>query len=131
MNRLDWRAVATGALVAMAVGVPVATIASVVLDDDSNAVFPFAVVTIVGFLLGGWVAGARGRPTERAMAHGAVAAFAGFVVAQAVAALLQVVRDEDLSPVAIVFNALLAAAVGLLGGWLAGRRSANAPVRSI
>ena len=120
MNKLDPGAVGLGAVVTMAVGIPVATIGSVVLEDDSNFVFFFALLALVGFLAGGYVAGWRAPETP--MTHGAVAAFAGFAVAQAVAAVLQVIRDEDLSPVAIAFNALLAANIGLLGGWYASRR---------
>ena len=121
MSRIDASAVGLGAVVTMAVGVPVATIGSVVLDDGSDFVFFFAVVALLGFLAGGFVAGSR--QLETPMMHGALAALAGFAVAQAVAAVLQVVRDEDVSPVAIVFNALLAANIGLLGGWVAGRRT--------
>lgn len=124
MSRLDLGAVGLGAVVTMAIGIPVATIGSVVLDDDSNFVFFFAVVALIGFLLGGFVAGFRAPETP--MTHGAVAALAGFVVAQAVSAALQLVRDEDVSPVAIVFNALLAANIGLAGGWFASRSRARA-----
>ena len=56
------------------------------------------------------------------MAHGAVAALLGFAVSQAVSALLQVVRDESVSVVAVVFNALLAANIGLVGGLVGGRQ---------
>lgn len=121
---LDWRAVGVGALLTMAVGIPVATIGSVVLDDGSNLVFLFAVLALLGFLAGGFVAGSKQPDTP--MTHGAVAALIGFAVAQAVAAVLQLVRDEDVSAVAIAFNALLAANIGLAGGWWAGRRAEQA-----
>jgi hypothetical protein len=127
--KLDGRSVGTGALVAMAVAIPVATIGSVVLDDGSDLVFAFAAVSLVGFLAGGWVAASRPPAAAAPLAHGAAAALAAFVVAQVIAAVLQVVRDEDLTPVAWVFNALLAAAIGLLGGYLAGRR--RQPVRAL
>ena len=104
----------------MAVGIPVAAIGSVVLDDGSDLVFFFAVLALLGFVAGGYVAGFR-QPTTP-MAHGAVAALVGFAVAQAVSALLQLARDESVSIVAVVFNALLAANVGLVGGLLGGKR---------
>ena len=129
MTKLDLGAVGVGSLVTMAVGIPVATIGSVVLEDGSDYVFFFALLAVLGFLAGGYVAGWR-RP-DTPMTHGAVAAFGGFAVAQAVAAVLQVIRDEDLSAVAIAFNALLAANIGLVGGWYAGRRheaTTRAPV---
>jgi hypothetical protein len=124
MVKFDWRAVGLGALVTMAVAVPVATIGSVVLDDGSDLVFFFALLAMIGFVAGGYVAGGRG--TAAPMAHGAVAALIGFVVAQAIAAILQLARDEDVSLVAVVFNALLAANIGLLGGWFAGRKAGQA-----
>ena len=120
MVKLDPAAVGLGAVVAMAVGIPVATIGSVVLDDGSDLVFFFAALAIVGFLAGGYVAGHR-RP-EAPMAHGAAAAFAGFGVAQAISAVLQLARDESVSPVAVAFNALLAANIGLVGGLVGARR---------
>lgn len=124
MVTFDWNAIGLGALITMAVGIPVASIGSVVLDDGSNLVFLFAALALGGFLAGGWVAGSR-RP-QAPMAHGALAALVGFAVAQAIAAGLQIVRDEDVSALAVVFNALLAANIGLLGGWLAGRRAEKA-----
>ncbi len=119
---LDGRAISVGALVTMAVGIPVATVGSVILDDGSDLVFFFAVLAVVGFLAGGIVAG--GRRPDAPMTHGALAALAGFLVAQAVSAVLQVARDESVSVVAIVFNALLAANIGLVGGLLGARRAA-------
>ena len=118
--KLDPAAVGLGAVVTMAVGIPVAAIGAVLLEDGSDLVFFFAALAVTGFLAGGYVAGHR-RP-ESPMAHGAVAALAGYAVAQAVSALLQVVRDESVSVVAVVFNALLAANIGLAGGALGGRR---------
>ena len=120
--RLDPAAVGLGAVTTMAVGIPVATIGSVVLDDGSDLVFLFAVLALLGFLAGGYVAGHR-RP-DTPMTHCAVAALAGFAVAQSVSAVLQVVRDESVSAVAVLFNALLAANIGLAGGALGARRRA-------
>lgn len=122
--KLDAATVGLGALATMAVGIPVATIGSVVLDDGSNLVFFFAVLALVGFLAGGYVAGFR-RP-DTPMAHGAAAAFAGFAVSQATSALLQVARDESVSVVAVLFNALVAANIGLLGGMYGARRRSAA-----
>ena len=118
--RLEPAAVGLGAVVTMAVGIPVAAVGAVVLDDGSELVWFFGVLALLGFLAGGYVAGHR-RP-EAPMAHGAVAALLGFAVSQAVSALLQVVRDESVSVVAVVFNALLAANIGLVGGLVGGRQ---------
>ena len=48
----------------MAVGVPVAAVGSLVLDDGSDLVFLFAVLAVAGFVAGGYVAG-RAPPTRR------------------------------------------------------------------
>ena len=123
LSDLDLRAVALGAAVVLVVGVPVATIGSVLLDEGSNAAFPLAILTLGALVAGGYVAGSK-RP-DAPLIHGAVAAIAGFAVAQAVSVVLQLVQDEDVSVVAVAFNALLAANIGLFGGWLASRRAAQ------
>ena len=120
---VDLRAVAFGAAVVLAVAVPVALIGSLVLDEGSDGVFLFVLPILAAYVLGGFVAGSK-RP-DRPLTNGAVAAFAGFAVAQAVSAVVQAVQDESVSSVAVLFNALLSANLGLLGGWLAERRGAT------
>jgi hypothetical protein len=118
--KLEPATVGLGALVTMAVGIPVAAIGAVVLEEGSNLVFFFGTAAVIGFLAGGYVAGFR-RP-EAPMAHGATAALCGYAVSQGISALLQVVREEDVSIVYVVFNALVAANVGLLGGLYGAKR---------
>jgi hypothetical protein len=122
--KLEPATVGVGALATIAVGVPVATIGAVVLDDGSDFVFFFALLALLGFLAGGYVAGFRqpGSP----MAHGAVAALAGFAVSQSVAAVLQLARDESVNPIAVAFNAMVAANLGLVGGLVGARRRSAA-----
>jgi len=122
--RLDRSSLGLGALTTMAVGVPVASIGSVVLDEGSDLVFFFGVLALVGFFAGGYVAGFR--QPDAPMAHGALAALGGFAVSQAVAALLQLARDESVSLVYVAFNAMVATNVGLVGGIVGARRSAVA-----
>lgn len=118
--KLEPSSVGLGAVATMAVGIPVAAIGSVVLDDGSDYVFFFGLLAVIGFLAGGYVAGFR--QPEAPMAHGAVAALAGYAVAQAVAAVLQAARDESIDAVYVVFNALVAANIGLLGGLYGAKR---------
>jgi putative membrane protein (TIGR04086 family) len=113
------RGVALGAAVVLAVGVPVAVLGALALDDGSNLVFPLAAVVVAAFVAGGWFA-VRQAPDERPVI-GAAAALAGFAIAQVVSVALQVAQDEDVRPAAVVTNAVLAAACGLLGGALAAR----------
>ncbi len=99
------------------------------LDDGSDAVFAFAVWSPCSASSpAGFVAGPGPPATAHRCLHGAAAAFAGFVVAQAIAAVLQVVRDEDLSPVAIVFNPRCSppASANWAAGWRAGSPGARA-----
>jgi small basic protein len=122
--KLDAPSVGAGALATMAVGVPVAAIGAVVLDDGSDVVFFFALLALLGFIAGGYVAGFR--QPDSPMAHGAVAALAGFAVSQTVAAVLQLARDESVNPVAVAFNAMVAANLGLVGGLVGARRRSAA-----
>ncbi|MBA2283337.1 MAG: hypothetical protein M3527_09980 [Actinomycetota bacterium] len=120
---IDPRAIAFGAAVVLVVAVPVALIGALVLDEGSNGVFAFAVPIVAAYVLGGYVAGSK-RP-DTPLAHGAIAAFTGFAIAQAISVVVQLVQDESVSPVALIFNGLLAANIGLVGGWLSGRRAAS------
>ena len=120
MVRLDVRAVATGAALAAVLAVAVASLGSAVTDDGDDLSVAFAVAALVGFVIGGWVAGTR-QPSA-AMAHGALAALVAFAVVQAVTGAMRLADDEEISAVAVASNAVLAAALGLSGGWLAERR---------
>jgi hypothetical protein len=115
------RAIALGAGVVLAVGIPVATIGSLVLDEGSNAVFPLAALVIAAFVGGGWVAG-REAPSSP-LVVGAVAALVGFAIAQTVSIVLQVVDDDDVDIAPVLANAALAAAAGLLGARFAPGRT--------
>ena len=123
LNDLDLRAVALGAAAVLIVAVPVATIGSLLLDEGSNAAFPLAVLTLAAFVVGGYIAGSK-RP-DAPFVHGAAAAAAGFAIAQTISIVLQLVQDDTVSVVAVAFNALLAANVGVFGAWLASRRAAT------
>ena len=114
------RAVALGAAVVLAIAVPVALIGALVLDDGSNLVFPFAAVVLGAFVFGGWFAARNGDGLPKP-AIGALAALAGFAVAQVVSVGVQVAQDEDVRPAVIAANAVLATACGLAGGALAAR----------
>jgi hypothetical protein len=104
----------------LAVAVPVAAIGSALLDDGSDAVFGLALLALIAIGAGGWIAG-REAPSAPLL-HGALAALAGFAIAQGVSIALQVAGDDDVNLAAVAFNALLAANAGLVGGWLSTRR---------
>jgi hypothetical protein len=120
VSSIDTRAVGFGAGVAIAIAVPVATAGSAIADEGSALAVGFAVVALVGFAVGGWIAGAR-QPSSPLL-HGAIAGLVAAAIAQAAAAGVAIVDDRDVSAVAVAVNALLAASVGLTGGWLADRQ---------
>ncbi|MGH9136012.1 MAG: hypothetical protein ACRD0G_03070 [Acidimicrobiales bacterium] len=121
---LDWRAIGIGAAVALAVAVPVNAVGAALLDEDSGWVFAFALVGLAGFAAGGFVAASK-RP-DTPLTHGAVAAAVAYLLAQAVAVVVNLASDDDVNVVAIVASALLAASFGLLGGLVADRLAARA-----
>jgi putative membrane protein (TIGR04086 family) len=105
--------------------VPAGVISAIVVDNDSsNAVFVFYVVIIVGVLAGGFVAGSK-RP-DAPLTHGAVAGAVAYAIAQALTLVVKVVRGSELhSPAVYVFDLLLMASIGTVGGYIAEWRNAR------
>jgi hypothetical protein len=127
--RLDLRAIALGAALAVAVAaaaiVAVQLIdAAVGLDRDSNLLLLFYAVLLGGFVAGGRLAASR-RP-DAPLAHGALAAVVAYVVLIGVISVVRLAGGRAApDPVAVVFNGLMSASVGILGGFLAARRTAS------
>jgi len=119
----DWRAVALGAGVALAVAVPVIVASSVIgIDEQSNAIFAAFLLYLAGQSAGGWLA-ARRQP-DAPLGNGAMAAIAAYAVLALVASVIRIVRGESLDPQSLILNAFLAASAGILGGVIAmGKRS--------
>jgi putative membrane protein (TIGR04086 family) len=126
--QLDWRAIGLGAVVAIATTLPLAILGQLLSDYDdtgaSGVVFLFFFLVLAGLVVGGYVAGTR-RPAAP-LTHGILAALIAYLLVQALGLVLNVARGDDVSPVAIVVNAGLAAAMGLLGGWIASWRTTAA-----
>jgi hypothetical protein len=120
---LEPRAVLLGAAVALAIAVPFGLIAGLVLDAGSSgaAVLPFFVVALAALLAGGFVAASKG--PDAPLSSAAVAALAAYMTGQAITTVVNLVRGNDVHPVAIVFDAVLATSVGIVGGLLASRRN--------
>ncbi|MEY2420954.1 MAG: hypothetical protein QOI95_1021 [Acidimicrobiaceae bacterium] len=125
MRTIDWRAVGAGVVAALVLALPAGLIGAVVVDDESNnGVFIFFLVIMAGMLVGGFVAGSK-RP-DTPLTHGALAAVIAYALAQMVTVLVRVLGDTKLrSPVVYVFNALLMASLGVVGGLVAERRNAR------
>jgi hypothetical protein len=125
MPKLDWRAVGSGAGAALALALPAGLIGAIVVEDDSNnGVFIFFALIMTGMLIGGFVAGSK-RP-DAPLTHGALAAVVAYTVAQLATSVVRLLDGSDLrSPVVYVFNVLLMASLGVVGGLVAERRNAR------
>ena len=114
-SRLDWHAVALGAVVGFVVAFP-----GLVLGGLTDAVV-FVLFVFAGMTVAGFVAGSK-RP-EAPLSHGIVAALATYVASAIIALALVLAKGDSVNPAVYVFNAGVAAGFGLFGGYLAERRS--------
>jgi len=118
---VDRSAVLAGALLALAVAVPV-LVAGVIIDpaEESNVVLLLYAAVMAAFALGGRRA-ARRRP-DAPFSNGAVAALAAYAVIAVVASIIRIARGETPEAVPLVFNGFMAATFGIIGGLMAGWR---------
>jgi putative membrane protein (TIGR04086 family) len=125
MHDVSWNAVMAGVVAALVLALPAALIGAIVVDDESNnGVFVFFLVIMAGMLVGGFVAGSK-RP-DTPLTHGAIAGAVAYGIAQTLTVLVRLLGGTDLrSPVVYVFNALLAASLGIVGSRFAERRNAR------
>ena len=119
--RLEWSAVRTGASLGVAVSLATLILvevvdASVGIGRRSNWVFLFYAIVLAGLVAGGRLA-ARQRPDAPGL-HGLAAAMAAFAVAAAHGTAARLLAGTGPDPVALAFNALMAASAGILGGLL-------------
>ncbi len=121
--KVDRRAVAAGAQLAVLVGAAAIVVAQAVTSlTDRDANLLLYLVLLGGLVAGGRVAALR-RP-ESPLTHGALAALAAYVVLIVVITVIRLALGREVAdPVSLVFNGLMAASAGILGGYLAVRRS--------
>jgi putative membrane protein (TIGR04086 family) len=98
-----------------------------VIGDKSSLALIFYAIAMVGFATGGFVAASK-RP-DTPLTHGALAAFVGFGLVQAIGVIVIVLRGDAVHWVQVIFNALLSAGLGLIGGLVATRRAEAANQR--
>ena len=124
LSDLDHSAIRAGALVCLVIATPAAIIVSVLADDgstdQSNWVYVSFIAIIGAYILGGARAGRSA--LDAPFLNGATATFIAFAVVQVIGGIVRVVRGDSLSPVALVFNALLASSIGAVGAWFGARR---------
>jgi hypothetical protein len=137
---VDRHAVLRGALLGLAVLVA-ASVVEAILDrnidtfQDSGWIDPLFVAILVGYGLGGWQAG-RLAP-QAALTNGTLAGVGAFVLWMPVRIGIWLVRDEHrglftghapaLRPGQIVGHLVIAAGLGLLGGYLGARSVRRGP----
>lgn len=124
LTDLDLSAIRAGALVCLVIATPAAIIVNVLADDGStdqtNWVYLAFVAIIAAYILGGAQAGRRA--FDAPFINGATATFLAFLAVQVIGGIVRFARGDGISPVALVFNALLAASIGAVGAWFGARR---------
>jgi hypothetical protein len=136
---VDWRAVFRGALLGLCVLIA-ASVLDAILDgnmdhfQDSGWIYPLFVAILVGYGFSGWQAG-RMAP-DGALTNGSLAGVGAFVLWVPVRIVIWLVRDEHKGlftghspalPVGQLFGHLvIAAGLGMLGGFLGGRAAVRA-----
>src|SRR5436305_10318002 len=118
-SRIDWKAVAMGAVVTVAVGVLASVVAAVIdLPKDSNGWYVFFWIDVIGAGVGGFIAGRRRLDTP--LMHGALVGASAYVVIAAFAITITLVSGHAGPGVAQVLFAILWLALGgTIGGWVA------------
>jgi putative membrane protein (TIGR04086 family) len=125
---ISWETVGRGAGFALAIAVPAIVAAEVIdavadLDPESNFIFLFYVLVVAGLVLGGWRAGKQA--PDAPLSHGALAALVAYAVIAVGTSVLRLAGGDGVDAIGLVFNAFMAASAGILGGLVAGRRSAS------
>jgi putative membrane protein (TIGR04086 family) len=118
---LEKQAIGIGAIVAIAVVLPAALVAQVVVDDQQdNLSFVFFALVLFGFAAGGYAAG-RHAPAAP-YSNGALAALVAFVLVQGLGAIRRAIIDDPVAVGEVLFALLLAVPAGILGGVVAERK---------
>ena len=122
-TKIDWRAVGTGAVVVIAVGVAVSVSANVIdLSDDSGGWIVLFWIDVIGAAVGGWMAGRQRLDTP--LLHGALVGALGYVVVGAIGTAINVAAGHGAPrPAQAIFAALWLALGGTFGGYVASWRA--------
>ncbi|MEM9467034.1 MAG: hypothetical protein AAGA90_16800 [Actinomycetota bacterium] len=126
---LNAAAVRRGAIACLVIAAPAAVVSRLLAGDDTSTdqsswVFVALLAIVVAYLLGGSIAG-RGA-ADAPFVNGAAATLSAFLVVQVIGGVIRLVQSEGLSPIGIVFNALLAATIGVVGAGIGVSRASRA-----
>ncbi len=119
--KVDRSAVVAGAKLAVIVAAASIVVAQTIKSlTDSDANLLLYLVLLGGLAAGGRVAGRR-QPLSP-LTHGALAALAAYAVLIVVITTVRLALGREAAdPVSLIFNGLMAASAGILGGYLAAR----------
>lgn len=117
--RWDRDAIRSGASVALVFAVPFSLGARWAADsrNDSTLAVWLSLGAVAGFVLGAGCAAWTQR-TGTPLSHGIVTAVGTYLAAQAVFAIIRLVRGQDVRWFALMFNLTVVLAAGLIGGLL-------------
>ena len=118
-DRWDWDAIRAGGSVALVFAVPFSIAARWAADSrgDSALAVWLSLGAVAGFVLGAGCA-AWVQRTGTPLSHGLVTAIGTYLVAQAVFAVVRLVRGQDVRWFALMFNLAVVLGAGLVGGLL-------------
>jgi putative membrane protein (TIGR04086 family) len=123
LDSLNRSVVLAGAMMCLLIAVPAVIVVELLSDGDnddpSNWTFLALIAIVIAYLLGGALAG-RAIPNAPFI-NGAAATLLAFVLVQGLFIVLRLLRDDDVNVIAFVFNGLLAASIGIVGGWFGAR----------
>jgi len=122
ISQLDLSVVTAGAMMTLLLTGPAALIRASIDDSSDTSLWVLALylMIIAGYMLGGALAG-RQHPST-AFVHGAAATFLAFAILQTFGIVRRLADGRGISIGALVFNALLAASIGVIGAWFGARR---------
>lgn len=125
--KIDRGAVVAGAGLGAAVAAAAILLAQGIKSlTGTDANLALYLVLLAGLVVGGRAA-ARRQP-EAPLTHGALAALVAYVALIVVITAIRLALGREVAdPVSLVFNGLMAASAGILGGYLAARRAEAAP----
>lgn len=117
-SALEYPAIIRGAIVTLLLAGPAAaalwTVSDRQSDDDpSNWVMLALVVIVVAYLAGGAAAGRRALAAP--LMNGAAATSLAFIFVQGIGVAIQVSSGDGVSVLGLIFNFMLAAAIGVVG----------------
>ena len=119
IERFDRKAVLDGALLALAVCVPLQALAAVIVEEDERSGWTslLALATFLGLVAGAALA-ARNQRRDTPISHGIVTATGVFVCVQFVLSVLKALRGDEIRWDRISASFALTMLAGVLGGFI-------------